>query len=85
VVGQDGETALLVPPGDVPALARGLLRLLGDSDLRDRLQRAARERALERYSWTATAEQSVAQYREVLHMENGLRLARAAVAGTPAC
>ena len=38
---RDGETALLVPPGDAPALARALLRLSSDQDLLLRLGRAA--------------------------------------------
>jgi colanic acid/amylovoran biosynthesis glycosyltransferase len=37
--------ALLVPPGDAAALAAALGRLLTDADLRDRLGRAAAERA----------------------------------------
>ena len=36
------ETGLLVPPGDAPALAVALERLLGDSDLRDRFASAGR-------------------------------------------
>ena len=34
VVGTDGETGLLVPPGDPDALAAALLRALGDAELR---------------------------------------------------
>jgi glycosyltransferase involved in cell wall biosynthesis len=50
----DGESALLVPPGDAPALARGMCRLLADADLRERLGVRARAEAA-RYSWDARA------------------------------
>ena len=43
----DGETGLLVPPGDVAALRNALERLLGDAELRRRLGDAARARARE--------------------------------------
>ncbi len=41
---QDGETGLLVPPGDAAALAAALRRLAGDGRLRARLGAAGRER-----------------------------------------
>jgi glycosyltransferase involved in cell wall biosynthesis len=41
----DGAQGLLVPPRDPAALADGLLRLLGDPGLRDRMGAAARVRA----------------------------------------
>jgi len=49
-----GDAALRVPPGDVDALARALLRLAGDDALRARLGAAARERA-RAYSWDRAA------------------------------
>jgi len=66
VVGDDGETGLLVPPGDSSALADALLRMLGDPVLRDRLGANGRARVLRRFTWRATAEGTVAQYRALL-------------------
>lgn len=43
----DGETGLLVPPDDVPALARALVRVLRDDELAERLRRAGRALAEE--------------------------------------
>jgi glycosyltransferase involved in cell wall biosynthesis len=48
---RDGETGLLTPAGDAPALARALLTLLGDPAERDRLGTNARRRALAQHSW----------------------------------
>jgi glycosyltransferase involved in cell wall biosynthesis len=66
VVGRDGETGLLVPPGDPGALATALGRVLGDADLADRLSVAARRRVLERFTWRACAESTVDNYRWVV-------------------
>ncbi|MGH9226207.1 MAG: glycosyltransferase family 4 protein [Acidimicrobiales bacterium] len=66
VVGRDGETALLVPPGDPSALAASIGRALDDEALRRRLGEAGRARVVERYSWRATAEATFEQYRQVI-------------------
>ncbi len=66
VVGPDGESALLVPPGDAGALAAAIGRALDDGDLRRRLGRAGRDRSLRRFTWRATAEGTVEQYRRLL-------------------
>jgi glycosyltransferase involved in cell wall biosynthesis len=66
VVGVDGETALLVPPGDVGALAGALGRALDDPGLRARIGRGGRERALQRFTWRATAEGTVEAYRRAM-------------------
>ena len=40
----DGETGLLVPPGDSPGIAAAILTLLADPDRRDRMGEAGRQR-----------------------------------------
>ena len=63
VVGADNETALLVPPGDSEALAVAVRRGLESPELRARIGAAGRQRIIERWSWTVTAEKTVEQYR----------------------
>src|SRR5256714_5871395 len=66
VVGEDGDTGLLVPPGDPSALATAIGRALDDAELRARLGEAGRQRVLERFTWRACAEGTVEQYRLAL-------------------
>ncbi|WP_030618034.1 glycosyltransferase family 4 protein, partial [Streptomyces sclerotialus] len=81
VAGPDGETCLAVPPGDAEALAAGLNRLLGDTDLRSRLGAAGRERVLARFTWRQAAIGTAERYREAI----AARAAhRPAAAPTPA-
>ena len=70
-----GVTGLLVPPRDVPALRAALERLLGDSELRDRLGASARTSARERFSWAAATEATIRAYREAMtrHMQDAER------------
>ena len=58
---QHGETCLLAPEADIPALAQTTLRLLADEPLRRRLSAEARRRALKRFS----TERMVRQYLEL--------------------
>ncbi len=71
VVGTDGTTAALVPPGDAGALAAAIVDLLADPGRRASIGRAGRLRVVERFSWTAAAEGTVAQYREVIALHAG--------------
>jgi glycosyltransferase involved in cell wall biosynthesis len=73
VVGTDGETALLVPPGDPGALAAAIGRMLDDAELRARIGPAGRTRVLHRFTWQATARATVAQYRRALADARGSR------------
>jgi colanic acid/amylovoran biosynthesis glycosyltransferase len=59
----DGETGLLVPAGDVPALRAALSRLLGDAELRARLGRTARRHAETHFDLGAQARKLVDVYR----------------------
>lgn len=63
---EDGERGLLVPPGDAPALADAIERLLTDAPLRQRCLEAGR-RYVERH-WTLDrmVEETVAVYEECL-------------------
>jgi glycosyltransferase involved in cell wall biosynthesis len=66
VVGADGVTGLLVPPGDAGALAAALGRVLDDPVLAARLSFAGRQRVLERFTWRACAAATVEHYRWVI-------------------
>ena len=71
VIGRDGETGLLVPPGDPDSLAVALLRALGDPALRARIGAAGRERGLANFTWRRTAEGTVEHYDAMLDEHAG--------------
>ena len=58
----DGETGLLVAPGDPAALAAAIGRLAADAGLRERLGAAGRVRVVARYSVARMAEGTLACY-----------------------
>ncbi|WP_375464883.1 glycosyltransferase family 4 protein [uncultured Methylobacterium sp.] len=63
---RDGENGLLVMPGDVPALAGALTRIVTDEPLRRRLAAAGLEECRRVYSWTAVGRQIMAVYGQVV-------------------
>jgi glycosyltransferase involved in cell wall biosynthesis len=60
-----GEAALLVDPEDVAAIAKGLVELIFDRALRDRLIAAGRRRAAA-LTWSATAAATWSAYQEAV-------------------
>ncbi|MFH1755243.1 MAG: glycosyltransferase family 4 protein, partial [Candidatus Latescibacterota bacterium] len=62
----DGETAVLVPPGDAARLSGGLHELLSDAPLRGRLGRAARTRFETYFTLDRQVEQIQSIYFELL-------------------
>jgi glycosyltransferase involved in cell wall biosynthesis len=62
----EGETALLVPPGEPSALAHAIERLIVDNTLRETLGRAARAEAVAKYGFDAVGRQLGGALRNVL-------------------
>jgi glycosyltransferase involved in cell wall biosynthesis len=62
----DGETGIVVPPEDAPALAAALERLLADRELAERYGAAGRRRAVEGSGWEAVAERAEAALQAAL-------------------
>ena len=61
---EHGVTGLLVEREDPAALSEAVLTLLGDPQRRDRLARAGRQRAVERFSWKRIAADVLDVYRD---------------------
>lgn len=66
VVGEDGECADLVTPGDVGELYAALETMLDDPERRARMGAAGRRRVEEHFSWRAVAEKVAAAYQHVI-------------------
>lgn len=61
----DGETALLVEPGNVNELKAGLIKLIGSREMREQLGMKAREVAVENHTWVHNARRVLDSYREL--------------------
>ncbi len=64
----DGETGLLVPPGEPEPLAQALNALIRDPDRTEAMGQAGRKRAVAEFGWPAIAAQTAALY---AHLVNG--------------
>ena len=62
-----GDAAMLVPPGDAPALEAAIEELLDDPAKRDDLAQKGYDRVLREFTWENTARETVNAYREVIH------------------
>ncbi len=69
VVGESGETGLLVEPNNAEALVSAIRQLLDDAALRERLGAAGRQRVMERFTWQVTARGTAACYDAILRHE----------------
>lgn len=78
---RDGETGLLVPFGDAPALARAAVRLLTDEQLRARLAANGLVWAA-RFSWERAADAAEAIIESAIATHTGARAQRAAASLT---
>jgi glycosyltransferase involved in cell wall biosynthesis len=63
----DGETGIVVAPGNVEQLASALQRLLGNRELVKRMGRAARDRAVEEFSVSRQVDRLLELWSEVEH------------------
>jgi glycosyltransferase involved in cell wall biosynthesis len=66
---QHGDTGLLVPPGDVDALAQALLQLLCNREVVEQMGRAGREIALARFSEASYVDRFVRFYQVLCEKE----------------
>ena len=69
VVGEDGQCADLVLPGDAGALYDALAALLDDPERRARMGAAGRRRVLETFSWRAVAVATAAEYERAVERQ----------------
>ncbi|MBI2319383.1 MAG: glycosyltransferase [Betaproteobacteria bacterium] len=69
---EEGETGFVVPSGDAEALADRLQRLLGEPELRARMGRRARARALERFSVVGQVDRLTAIWQRAIAREGGM-------------
>ncbi|HAC80758.1 MAG: glycosyltransferase family 4 protein [Candidatus Binatia bacterium] len=76
VVGPDGETALLVEPGNSLALAERIGVAMDQPELREKIRHAGRRRVLERWTWEHSAKGTLEQYRALLDESGAIEARR---------
>jgi spore coat protein SA len=62
---EEGKTGLLIESGSAPELVEAILRILLDEDLMKRMRNAARERAVDLFSWDKIADDLLCQYKKI--------------------
>jgi glycosyltransferase involved in cell wall biosynthesis len=78
----DGQTGVLVPAGEPPALARACVHVLGDEALRGQMGQAGRARVEAHYSIDSMVQQTARQYEEILSQRGlGFALQASSAAG----
>ena len=65
-----GGVGILVDPDDANSLAEGILRIIGDKDLGDRLGKFARIRVGEKYNWVKTTANLFVAYQKIINLKN---------------
>ncbi len=63
---EDGRNGLLVAPGDLPALASAMTRLLADEELRRRFTQEGLATVQAKFRWESVYEQTAAIYQDML-------------------
>jgi glycosyltransferase involved in cell wall biosynthesis len=65
-----GGLGYLTEPGNVASLAEGIVLLIDDGDLRERLRLQTRARVLRRYNWAVTADNMLEAYKSSLKQKS---------------
>ena len=73
---EDGETGLLVSPGDVEHLSKVLIELINDPIMRAKLGEQARQKVVENYSWDQVARNLENLYAQVIGMDKMIPAAK---------